>query len=212
LALGWDKLAKYMSWNPGYRSIIDLSPVEAQSLADKYGYGQPTGMPGVKAPGGVVGGVSVGPSGVGTTGPSATPGPKVENPDMPSFEDTNPWGGVPSAESFGGGWGMSQDPGVNTSSMGLGEAVGIVGGDSPSDSTGGKSDTGGVGEGMGGHSGSDTWAKGGVGTFGRRTRITVGERPEKGIFIPKAMEAKGIQPRELIVLRGLLQALKRLGG
>jgi len=107
---------------------------------------------------------------------------------------------------------MSQDPGVNTSSMGLGEAVGIVGGDSPSDSTGGKSDTGGVSEGGGGHSGSDTWGKGGVGTFGRRTRITVGERPEKGIFIPKAMEAKGIQPRELIVLRGLLQALKRLGG
>jgi len=71
--------------NPGVRSFFGMGPerniieatmAERQAMADRLGYG----MPG--APEGIVGGVSVGPSGYGTTGPSGVSAPSVGNPDQ----------------------------------------------------------------------------------------------------------------------------------
>lgn len=98
---------------PAQRNIIGPTAVEMQGLADRYGYNMPSPELGwgQMTPGSPISGVSVGPSGFGTTGPSDVTAPSVANPD-------NPFGNV------GGGDG----PSGNDSGPGPGGGMGDPGG------------------------------------------------------------------------------------
>jgi hypothetical protein len=161
------------------RVTMAPSMADRQAAADKYGYGI------FGAPTDVVGGVSVGPSGYGTTGPSGIMGTGMANPDSPFGQAT---------EGTGGG-----GPGSGGMDTGMG---GFGGG------PGTGSDPGGTGE------GDTDYKRGGVKTFRKPTRPLVGEggEDEKGIFIPSRMKRKGLQGNERQVRRGLYSSLMDLTG
>jgi len=219
LALGYDALRSRLGVNPAI-GYVGPTQADLQSVTDKFGaYAGRTAAAQAAArendPGYDIGSRIGGPAGYAET-PAA---PSVGNPDL------NPTGVSVPAGQFGpmGGnepgstLGQGVDMGENAETGGYaGLGMGGPGGygDSGNGSQGGTTD----GSRGGSDVGSDAagtgggWGKGGFKNFTRPTRIKVGERgTEFGVFVPKTMEKKGIQPRELMVLRGLLQALKKLG-
>jgi hypothetical protein len=172
------------------RSLMGPSAADMQAAADKMGYG----MPG--SPAGLTGGVSVGPSGYGTTGPSSTPGPSVGNPDQAGmFNGTDP--------------GATENDGTST-----GTGRGSGGDGSTGGNTGG-SEGGGVGN--AGDGGGSNRRKGGVFRASRpkTERITWGERGtapggrsgETAIFIPDRFQLPGLQENERVVRAALRRSL-----
>lgn len=183
---------------------------------------QPSGSPyqGVNVPQPFTGWGPAGPpEGTMTIGPNQTP---VYGPNPPYAMPTyDPFGlrepAPPSLEDpFGPGRQEAQD---------LGAAMGVdlsgfasqpspeaqATGDPTADLGGRDQDVGGFGTGSGtGEPGE--WARGGVSRVRRPTRALYGEggEPETAIFIPKGMEAPGLQGREADVIAELQRQLRKL--
>lgn len=179
-----ESLMQKLGLQPMDRSLIGPTAAEMQGLADTFGYGQPTPY-GMDAPRGITGGVSVGPQGYGTTGPTNAAAPTVGNPD-------SPFGG-----SGSGGMGAGDAPGS--------EAGGPEGSGTSGPGTGGSS--GGYEASGGVHKtrpGKPRWS-----VYGEGEASGEGET---GIFVPESMKRKGQQGREAQVEAAMRKLLRELRG
>jgi hypothetical protein len=175
LTLGLDKSIKSLF---GPQEQVAVAPTEAdlQSASDKFGFGMPTGF-GVTAGMPGLGGVTVGPRGTGTTGPSDD----RTTPEAPSV--TNP-------ESLGGSVDAGQSDTAGTADSTGGSRGGTDGPDRK---------RGGVFRASRPKTERITW--------GERGTAPGGRSGETAIFIPDRFQLPGLQDNERVVRSALRRSL-----